>query len=101
VTAPVLSADGAVAWVRSLSPGVRAVAVLDAAGDVLAGDPGTARRAAAALAADPDAGEVGAGDLLAVRHGAHAVAALLEPSALVRVVGLDLRTAAAALAAGG
>jgi hypothetical protein len=68
---------------------------------VLAGDPALGVRAAAALsaadAADPAATEVRDGDLMAVRAGAHAVAATLGGLALERVARHDLAAAARAL----
>jgi hypothetical protein len=97
MSAAALSPAGALAWLRSLSIDVRAAAVLDASGAVLAGDPALGDRAAAALAAAPDAAEVREGDLLAVRAGRHAVAAALGPLALVRLARSDLAAAAEAL----
>jgi hypothetical protein len=97
VTGAPLSAAGALAWLRSLSTDLGAAAVLDADGALLAGDPDAGRRAAAALAAQPDAREVHDGGLLVVRGAGHTVAAALGPRALVRVARLDLATAAEAL----
>jgi hypothetical protein len=89
----------ALMWLSSLSIDLRAAAVLDSAGAVLAGDAALARRAAAALAAAPDAPEVRDGDLLVVRSGGGgAVAAALGPQALQRLALADLRAAAHALA---
>jgi hypothetical protein len=92
-----LSPEGALHWLASLSIDLRATAVLDASGAVLAGDPDLAARAAAALA--EGAAEVHDGDLLAVRAGRHAVAAALGPHALVRVARFDLTAAAEAIGA--
>jgi hypothetical protein len=93
----VLTPTAALAWLGSLTIDVRAAAVLDASGALLAGDAVLGRRAAAALAAAADAAEVRDGDLLAVRSGAHAVAAALGPYALAGLARLDLGAAAAAL----
>jgi hypothetical protein len=97
-----LSPDGALAWLASLSIDLRATAVLDASGAVVAGDPALGERAAAALAATlagGAAGEARDGGLLAVRAGGFAVTAALGPLALVRVSRCDLAAAAAALEA--
>jgi hypothetical protein len=98
VTGARLSPAGALAWLASLSTDMRAAAVLDADGALLAGDADLGRSAAAALAASPGAGEARDGELLVVRGaGGGAVAAALGPRALVRVARLDLATAAEAL----
>jgi hypothetical protein len=97
VTGARLSPVGALAWLASLSTDMRAAAVLDADGGLLAGDADLGRSAAAALAASPGAGEARDGDLLVVRGAGGAVAAALGPRALVRVARLDLATAAEAL----
>jgi hypothetical protein len=97
VTAPPLSPGGALAWLHSLSIDLRAAAVLDATGAVLAGDAALGARAAAALAAAPDAPAVEDGDLVAVRSARHAVAASVGPHALRRLTRSDLVAAAGAL----
>ena len=97
MTAAALTPAVALAWLGSLSIDVRAAAVLDSGGAVLAGDAALGARAAAALAAAPGAGELSDGDLLIVRSGRHAVAASLGPHALRRVARSDLRAAAQAL----
>jgi hypothetical protein len=97
MTPGALSPDVALAWVGSLSIDLRALAVLDGLGGVVAGDAALGARAAAALAAAPDAREVEDGDLLAVRAGRHVVAAALGPHALRRVTRADLAAAAEAL----
>jgi hypothetical protein len=97
VTAATLTPDGATAWLHSLSIDLRAVVVLDAAGTVLAGDPGLGARAAAALAAAPEAPRVEDGDLLAARSARHAVAASVGLLALRRLTRSDLAAAAEAL----
>ena len=98
MSAAALSPAGALAWVRSLSIDVGEAAVLDAAGTVLAGDPGLGARATAALrAAGATTDDVHVGALMAVRAGGHAVAVALGPLALERLARLDLETAAKAL----
>jgi hypothetical protein len=100
VSAAGLSPAGALRWLASLSIDLRAAAVLDAEGAVLAGDAALGERAARALAAAPagdGVAEVRDGDLLAVRAGGHAVAAALGPHALVRVARCDLAAAAQAV----
>jgi hypothetical protein len=87
----------ALAWLASLSIDLQAAAVLDACGALLAGDEALGGRAAAALAAAPDASEVRDGDLLAVRSARHAVAVAVGPHALGRLVRLDLGAALEAL----
>jgi hypothetical protein len=97
VTASALSPAGALAWLASLSIDLEATAILDARGEVVAGDPALGRRAAEALAAVPGAQEVDHGDLLAVRAGGHAAAARVGRHALRGVVRGDLAAAAAAV----
>jgi hypothetical protein len=92
-----LSPDAALAWLASLSIDLRAAAVLDASGALLAGDEALGRRAAAAIAAAPDGTDVRDGDLLAVRSARHAVAVAVAPHALGRLVRLDLGAAVEAL----
>jgi len=102
MSAPGLSSEGALAWLASLSIDLRATAVLDVSGAVVAGDPALGERAAAALAAAAPRGAPGEardGDLLAVRAGGFAVAAALGPLALARVARCDVAAAAAALEA--
>ena len=88
----------ALAWLASLSAGVRGTAVLDGAGARLAGDADVAERAAAALAAAPDAAEVRSGRVVAARAGDVAVAAEAGPQALEDLLVGDLRAAADLLA---
>jgi hypothetical protein len=97
VTAPPLAPAAALAWLGSLSIDVRAATVLDASGAVLAGDADLGARAAAALAAAPEATVVDEGDLLAVRSGGHAVAAALGPHALRGLARGDFAAAAEAV----
>jgi hypothetical protein len=88
-----LTPPAAIGWLRSLSVQLRAVAVLDAAGAPLAGDPEIARRAAGLLARPGGADTVRDGDLLLVRSARHAVAASLRPGALPGLQAADLRAA--------
>jgi hypothetical protein len=90
------AAGVALAWLVALSVDVRAAAVLDAAGAVLAGDRRVAARAAAALAAAPRRVELREQDLLVVR-GARVVAAAVGPHALTRLHLADLRAVVAML----
>jgi hypothetical protein len=94
MTTGVLPPSTVPAWLRSLSVDVRAVAVLDAAGTVLAGDVALGARAAAARAR---AEHVAGDGLLVVRSARHAVAAAVGPLALVGLHLADLRAALAAL----
>jgi hypothetical protein len=97
MTTGALTPAAALAWLGSLSIDMRAAAVLDSDGAVLAGDAALGARAAAALAAAPGAGALDDGDLLVVRSGRHALAATLGPHALRRLARSDLRAAAQAL----
>jgi hypothetical protein len=94
---PALAAD----YVRELSADVRAVLVLDAAGELLAGPAVPAAAARALLAAGGDAAELEAGGdagvVCAVRTGSHAAVAVCGRFAIGAVVREDLRTALAAL----
>jgi hypothetical protein len=110
-----LAPDTAVAWLRSLSVDLRAVAVLDAGKALLAGDPQLAARLAdgpSAPAVDDPAtagargtrrsrrgGATGAADAepMVVASAHHTVAAVLGPQALRRVAGADLAAALEAL----
>jgi hypothetical protein len=105
-----LTPHAALGWLRSLSIDITAAAVLDADGNVLAGDP------ALALAAGADAGDAApasdaalasdaapAGDrtgLLIARSDRHAIVARTGPKALERLTRADLQAALAALDAG-
>jgi MoxR-like ATPase len=99
MTSAPLSPDGALAWLQSLSIDLRAAAVLDASGAVLAGDAALGARAATALATVAEAHAVTDGDLVAVRSARHAVAASVGPHALRRLTRSDLAAAAEALEA--
>jgi hypothetical protein len=98
---PALSPDLAVDYVRELSADVRAVLVLDAAGELLAGPPELTVAARALLEAGGNAPELeaGGGDgvVCAVRSEAHAAIAVCGRFAIGAVVREDLRTALAAL----
>jgi hypothetical protein len=79
-TRAALTPRGALGWLESLSIDVRAAAVLDADGGVLAGDP--------ALAAAADGK-----DLIVARSEAHAIVVRTGPRPLKRLLTADLRTA--------
>ena len=79
-TRAALTPGGALGWLESLSIDVRAAAVLDADGAVLAGDP--------ALAA-----AVEGGDVIVARSEAHAIVVRTGPQPLKRLLQADLRTA--------
>jgi hypothetical protein len=91
----------AVEYVRELSADVRAVVVLDARGEPLAGPPELAAPARALLAAGGDAAELEAGSeagvVCAVRSPAHAAVAVCGRFAIGGVVREDLRAALGAL----
>jgi len=83
-TRSALTPAGALGWLATLSIDVRAAAVLDAAGTVLAGDP--------ALAG------VGEGpDVMVARSERHAIIVRAGPRALERLLRADLRAALAGL----
>jgi hypothetical protein len=79
-TRAALTPAGALGWLRSLSIDVRAAAVLDADGTVLAGDP--------ALAGVPEGG-----DVVVARSERHAIVVRTGPRPLERLLRADLRTA--------
>jgi hypothetical protein len=79
-TRAALTPAGALGWLGSLSIDVRAAAVLDAEGAVLAGDPG--------LAGVPEGG-----DVLVARSERHAIVVRTGPRPLERLLEADLRTA--------
>jgi hypothetical protein len=83
---PALRPEAALAWLRSLSAGLRAAAVLDAGGVVVAGDPALGPRVAAG---DPA--------LVVVRSERHAIAAQPGRHALRGLLALDARAALDAL----
>jgi hypothetical protein len=78
-TRSALTPAGALGWLASLSIDVRAAAVLDAAGAVLAGDP------ALAQAEGPD--------VMVARSARHAIVVRTGPRALKRLLQGDLRAA--------
>ena len=86
-TRAALTPAGALGWLGSLSIDVRAAAVLDADGTVLAGDP--------TLAGTPE----GEGVMVA-RSDGHAIVVRTGPRALKRLLEADLRAALAALEIG-
>ena len=77
---------GALGWLLSLSIDVRAAAVLDAAGTVLAGDRGLAQASECA-------------DVLVLRSERHTIVVRTGPRALKRLLMADIRAALAALEA--
>jgi nucleotidyltransferase/DNA polymerase involved in DNA repair len=79
-TRAALTPAGALGWLESLSIDVRAAAVLDADGAVLAGDPALA-------------GAAEGGDVIAARSEAHAIVVRTGPRPLRRLLQADLRTA--------
>ena len=79
-TRAALTPAGVLGWLGSLSIDVRAAAVLDADGTVLAGDP--------ALAGTPEGG-----DVIVVRYEGHAIVVRTGPRALRRLLQADLRDA--------
>lgn len=95
---PALALD----YVRELSADVRAVVLLDAAGELLAGPPQLAAPARALLDAGAGAAELeavaGDGVVCAVRSSSHAAVAVCGRFAIAGVVREDLRAALAALA---
>jgi hypothetical protein len=79
-TRSALSPAGALGWLGSLSVDVRAAAVLDAEGAVLAGDPALAQAAEGA-------------DVMVARSERHAIVVRTGPRALKRLLQADLRVA--------
>jgi hypothetical protein len=79
-----LTPHAALGWLGSLSIDIRALAILDANGVVVAGDPELAQ------AADADG-------LIVARSGHHAIVARTGPKALARLVRADLQAAVEAL----
>jgi hypothetical protein len=98
---PALTPALAVAYVRELSADVRAVAVLDAAGAVLAGEEAVARAAAPLLAAGAELEHVtDRGVVCVARDDRHALVAACGRFALPGVVRSDLRAALGGLRGG-
>jgi hypothetical protein len=83
-TRAALTPAGALGWLGSLSVDVRAAAVLDAAGTVLAGDPAVAQAQEGA-------------DVIVARSERHAIVVRTGPRPLKRLMEADLRAALAAL----
>jgi hypothetical protein len=79
-TRAALTPAGAIGWLGSLSIDVRAAAVLDADGTLLAGDP--------ALAGAPEGDHV-----IAARSEAHTIVVRTGPRPLRRLLEADIRTA--------
>ena len=86
-TRAALSPAGALGWLGSLSIDVRAAAVLDADGAVLAGDPALAHAEAGA-------------EVIVARSQRHAIVVRTGPRALKRLLEADLRAALAGLEIG-
>ena len=82
-TRSALTPAGALGWLASLSIDVRAAAVLDATGAVLAGDPALA--------------QAGGPDVMVARSERHAIVVRTGPRALKRLLQADLRAALEAL----
>ena len=83
-TRAALTPAGALGWIGSLSIDVRAAAVLDAAGTVLAGDPALASAAEGA-------------DVIVARSERHAIVVRTGPRPLKRLLQADLTAALAGL----
>jgi hypothetical protein len=97
----VLTPAAALARIATLTPELRAAAVLDARGAVLAGDAELAARAQEALHMAGSAPQARTPDgLQVVRAGDRAIAAQAAPDVLVGLLLADLRDALARLAAG-
>ena len=79
-TRAALTPSGALGWLESLSIDVRAAAVLDADGGVLAGDPTLA-------------GAMEGNDVIVARSEAYAIVVRTGPRPLERLLRADLRTA--------
>jgi hypothetical protein len=95
-----LTPHAALGWLGSLSIDIRALAILDASGVVLAGDAAlaTAGDAALATAGDPELAQAADTDgLIVARSGHHAIVARTGPKALARLVRADLQAAVEAL----
>jgi hypothetical protein len=99
---PELAAD----YLRELSADIRAVAVLTAAGEPLAGSAEVAHAARELLTAAPEAAEIevtvaGGGVVHAARSDEHAVVAVCGRYALGSLIRYDLKIVLAELAGGG
>jgi hypothetical protein len=79
-TRAALTPTGALGWLGSLSIDVRAAAVLDADGAVLAGDPALA-------------GAAEGGNVVVARSERHAIVVRTGPRPVERLLRADLRTA--------
>src|SRR5688500_10742036 len=100
---PALTPELAVEYLRALSADIRAVAILTAAGEPLAGAADLAAAAGELLAAAPDAAELrvvtGDGTVDASRDERHAIVAVCGRLALPALIRFDLKVALAELAA--
>ena len=91
-----LTPERALAYLATLSTDIRSSAVLGPGHALLAGDPGLAEAAAAALERSPGEAVVrealpSGATLMAARSPSHAVAVEIGPHALAALVALDLR----------
>jgi hypothetical protein len=89
---PALSPDAAIGWLRSMSVDVRAAAVLDAAGAVLAGDGALAGVAGGGASPSAD-------DVMVARSPAHTIVVRGGPCAIEGLLRADLHAALEALGA--
>jgi hypothetical protein len=100
--ATALTPELAVDYLRELSVDIRAVAVLTAAGEPLAGAPELVEAARALLAAAPDAAEIEVattgGAVHAARSAEHAVVAVCGRFALPALIRYDLKVVLGELA---
>jgi hypothetical protein len=101
--APTLTPPLALDYLRELSADIRAVAVLSAAGEPLAGAPELADAARTLLAAAPGAAEIevstGGGAVHAARSAEHAVVAVCGRFALPALIRYDLKVVLGELSA--
>jgi hypothetical protein len=100
-----LTPELAVDYLRELSADIRAVAVLTARGEPLAGTPELAAAARALLTAAPDAAEIevatAGGAVHAARSAEHAVVAVCGRFALPALIRYDLKVVLGELATTG
>jgi hypothetical protein len=98
-----LTPELAVDYLRELSADIRAVAVLSADGEPLAGAPELAKAAGALLGAAPEAAEIevstAGGAVHAARSDEHAVVAVCGRFALPALIRYDLKVVLGELAA--
>ena len=101
---PALTPELAVDYLRELSADIRAVAVLTAAGEPLAGEPALTEAAQRLLAAAPEAADIevaaAGGAVHAARSEHHAVVAVCGRFALPALIRYDLKIVLGELAGG-